>query len=357
MASASDDAGPVAPGLSRRVFFQVSGAASLAAVATACGAGGALGGSAASSRSLSVACQPGGYAERTGIAQLFTKQTGTTVTLNQLPYDGLYSRVSSQLSSGTPSLDAAAPDAVWLPASAAKLLPLQELFTPAVNADLPAATLDGSQVGGHYAGDARVDQREGFGTTAWTWSRTKRSGARSSRGPARTVHRRRHGSSSPPRPRSSPAAAWTAPRPRATRRPSGLPTPARRGSDVYSNLNDQHQAGLSGASRVSLPGPPAALLASQNLVTAGALKAPRRAGLQDRIVLAGFDDFLLAGILTPAITVITQDAAQSGCPAARLPSARLDGDDSPPRTQVVHSGRIACGPGGIRFAPAVAASR
>jgi LacI family transcriptional regulator, galactose operon repressor len=125
----------------------------------------------------------------------------------------------------------------------------------------------------------------------------------------------------------------------------------------YSNLNDQHKIGPSGAGMVGLPGPPAALLASQDLVTAGAVKAPRRPGSQDRTVPAGFDDIPLAGILTPAITVITQDAAQSGCPAARLLPARLDGDDPPPRIQVGHTGRIARGPGEIRPAPAVAASR
>ena len=91
-------------------------------------------------------------------------------------------------------------------------------------------------------------------------------------------------------------------------------------------------------------------------VTTG-LPVPEVRQARAEAVLAGFDDFPLAGILTPAITVITQDAAQSGCLAARLLSARLDGDDSPPRTHVVHMGRIARGPRQIRPAPAVAASR
>jgi multiple sugar transport system substrate-binding protein len=155
MASASDDAGPVARGLSRRGFLQVSGAAGLAAVATACGAGGGGGGGGgggSSSKSLSVVCESGGYAELTAIAQLFKKQTGTTVTLNQLPYAGLFNRVSSELSTGALSFDVAALDAIWLPTFGAKLLALDELFTPAVKADLFAATLDEGQINGHYVG-------------------------------------------------------------------------------------------------------------------------------------------------------------------------------------------------------------
>lgn len=151
MASANGDAGPVARRLSRRGFLQIGGAAGVAAVATACGAGGAGGGS-SSGKSLSVVCESGGYAELTGIAKLFKQQTGTTVTLNQLPYAGLFSRVSSELSTGALSFDVAALDAIWLPTFGAKLLVLDELFTPAVKADLFAATLDEGQVGGHYVG-------------------------------------------------------------------------------------------------------------------------------------------------------------------------------------------------------------
>ena len=130
----------------------MGGAAGLAAVATACGAGGGGGGGGSSSKSLSVVCESGGYAELTAIAELYKTQTGTTVTLNQLPYAGLFNRVSSELSTGSLSFDVAALDAIWLPTFGAKLLALDELFTPAVKADLFPATLDEGQVGGHYVG-------------------------------------------------------------------------------------------------------------------------------------------------------------------------------------------------------------
>ncbi len=149
MTSASEARDTAGAGLSRRGFLQASGIAGLAAVATACGAGT---NSSSSAKSLSVVCESGGYAELTSIAKLFKKKTGTTVTLNQLPYNGLFSRVSSELSTGALSFDVAAIDAIWLPTFAARLLHLDELFTPAVKADLFAATLDEGQIGGHYVG-------------------------------------------------------------------------------------------------------------------------------------------------------------------------------------------------------------
>ena len=56
----------------------------------------------------------------------FTKETGTRVTFVELPYDGLYNRLNSELSSGTVSFDVAAMDAVWLPAFKDGVAPLDE---------------------------------------------------------------------------------------------------------------------------------------------------------------------------------------------------------------------------------------
>ncbi len=126
---------------------------------------------------------------------------------------------------------------------------------------------------------------------------------------------------------------------------------------IRHGLRTTEAAMQAAAEIVSLPDPPTALFASQNLVTIGAVKALRRAGLQDKIALVGFDDFPLADTLTPGITVITQDATQLGRLAARSLFARLDGDNSPARTHVVPTGMIVRGSGEIRPAPAVAASR
>ncbi len=81
--------------------------------------------------------------------------------------------------------------------------------------------------------------------------------------------------------------------------------------------------------------PPSALFTGQNLVTIGAIKGLRQHGLQHRVALVGFDDFLLADLLEPAVSVIVQDPATLGHTAAELLFQRLDGDHSPSRHVVV----------------------
>jgi LacI family transcriptional regulator len=107
---------------------------------------------------------------------------------------------------------------------------------------------------------------------------------------------------------------------------------------------------------IGLPDPPTALFAAQNLITIGTVKALRQAGVQDRIALVGFDDFVLADVLVPGITVITQDVARLGRLAAQLLFARLDGDDSPPRTHIVPASLVVRGSGEIRPVARIAAS-
>ena len=53
--------------------------------------------------------------------------------------------------------------------------------------------------------------------------------------------------------------------------------------------------------------PPTALFAAQNLITQGAVRSLRRLGMQREIALVGFDDFPMADVLDPAITVVAQD--------------------------------------------------
>jgi LacI family transcriptional regulator len=134
---------------------------------------------------------------------------------------------------------------------------------------------------------------------------------------------------------------------------AGLPVDPR---VVRHGLRSVGEAMQAATDLVSLPDPPTALFASQNMVTIGAVKALRRAGLQDKIALVGFDDFMLADVLMPGITVITQDAVQLGRLATQLLFARLDGDDSPPRTHVVPTGMVVRGSGEIGPAPSMAAS-
>jgi LacI family transcriptional regulator len=118
------------------------------------------------------------------------------------------------------------------------------------------------------------------------------------------------------------------------------------------------EAAMAAASElIGLPDPPTAVFASQNLVTIGAVRALHWAGVQDGVALVGFDDFLLADVLVPGITVVTRDPAQLGRLATQLLFTRLDGDDSPTQTHVMPTGMITRGSGEIRPAPSVAVSK
>jgi len=93
--------------------------------------------------------------------------------------------------------------------------------------------------------------------------------------------------------------------------------------------------------------PPTALFTAQNLVTIGALKALRRLGLQREVALVGFDDFLLADLLDPPVTVVAQDPHTMGEWAAKRLFRRTDGDASPFTTEVVPTRLVIRGSGEI----------
>jgi LacI family transcriptional regulator len=92
--------------------------------------------------------------------------------------------------------------------------------------------------------------------------------------------------------------------------------------------------------------PPTALFAGNNLITAGVLSALRRHGTR-RVGLVGFDDFALADLVDPPVTVIAQDAEALGRRAAERLFARLAGDLGPPVTEVQPTRLIARGSGEV----------
>lgn len=77
--------------------------------------------------------------------------------------------------------------------------------------------------------------------------------------------------------------------------------------------------------------PPTAVFAGRNILSVGAIRALRSLDLSHRVALVGFDDFPLADLMTPALTVIRQDVRSIGRQAAELLFARIEGDRSPPR--------------------------
>lgn len=95
------------------------------------------------------------------------------------------------------------------------------------------------------------------------------------------------------------------------------------------------------------PEPPTAIFASQNLITIGASRTLRLQGLENRIALIGFDDFPLADLLRPGISVIAQNSEAMGRLAAEILFRRLDGDQAPTHTHTVHTTLIPRGSGEI----------
>ncbi|HMN29415.1 MAG TPA: LacI family DNA-binding transcriptional regulator [Caldilineaceae bacterium] len=93
--------------------------------------------------------------------------------------------------------------------------------------------------------------------------------------------------------------------------------------------------------------PPTALFTAQNLITIGAIRALQKTALQHKVALIGFDDFLLADLLEPPVSVIAQDPMLLGKSAAELLFARLQGDRQPSQQIVIPTQLIARGSGEI----------
>ncbi|MFI7100670.1 LacI family DNA-binding transcriptional regulator [Streptomyces sp. NPDC050161] len=92
--------------------------------------------------------------------------------------------------------------------------------------------------------------------------------------------------------------------------------------------------------------PVTALFAGNNRVT---VTVVRVLGEHPRpVALVGFDDFELADLVRPAITVVAQDPARIGRTAAGLLFRRLDGTDEAPRRVEIPTRLIARGSGEIR---------
>lgn len=134
-----------------RVLVAAAAVSAAALALSGCGAGGG-GETGGGSDELTVVVEGGGKAELQPIADLYKEETGTEVTLVELPYAGLYDRISSELQAGEPSFDVAALDAIWLPAFAPGLAPLDDLFTDDVQADLFGGLVSESQVDGTFVG-------------------------------------------------------------------------------------------------------------------------------------------------------------------------------------------------------------
>ena len=69
--------------------------------------------------------------------------------------------------------------------------------------------------------------------------------------------------------------------------------------------------------------------------------------LSTKVALIGFDELAVAELVNPPVSVIRQDTYEIGARAIDLLLARLDGDGSPIRVEVVPSTLVARGSGEI----------
>ncbi|WP_205859600.1 LacI family DNA-binding transcriptional regulator [Phycicoccus flavus] len=99
---------------------------------------------------------------------------------------------------------------------------------------------------------------------------------------------------------------------------------------------------------LDLDDPPTAVFAGRNILTEGAVRALRDRGLQHTVALVGFDDFPLADLLDPGISVVRQDVGRIGAVVAERLFARIDGDPEPPVHLVVDTEVVPRGSGEIR---------
>ncbi len=99
---------------------------------------------------------------------------------------------------------------------------------------------------------------------------------------------------------------------------------------------------------LELDDPPTAIFAARNLLSVGAFRALAEVGREREIALVGFDDFPLADLLSPGLTVVRQDVARIGTTVAEMLFARIDGDTSPPQHVVFEPSLVSRGSGEIR---------
>ena len=116
---------------------------------------------------------------------------------------------------------------------------------------------------------------------------------------------------------------------------------------VREGLHDEESARLAALELFASDDPPTAIFSSQNLVTIGVMRALKELGASKRVALVGFDDFTLADMMEPGITVIAQHPERIGKLAAERLLARIDGDRTAPTTYVVPSELILRGSGEI----------
>jgi LacI family transcriptional regulator len=105
---------------------------------------------------------------------------------------------------------------------------------------------------------------------------------------------------------------------------------------VRHNVHSQEKAVAACAELLTAADPPSALFTARNEITTGAVRALRALGLDGSVALIGFDDFELADLLQPSITVVAQDPVAMGRLGTELLLSRIgSGPDFTPTRHVI----------------------
>ena len=102
---------------------------------------------------------------------------------------------------------------------------------------------------------------------------------------------------------------------------------------IVTDVRSIEQARAVATAMLDAQQPPTAFFAGQNLLTMGVVYALRDRDLSRRVALVGFDDFDLADVLDPPVSVVAQDLEAIGQRAAALLFERIDGYDGPTRLE------------------------
>jgi LacI family transcriptional regulator len=116
---------------------------------------------------------------------------------------------------------------------------------------------------------------------------------------------------------------------------------------VRHDLHSEEMARAACLDLLTGPNPPSALFTAQNRITVGAIHALRALRRERSTALIGFDDFELADLLQPAVTVVAQDPVAMGKLSAELLLKRIASHGSAPARYVIPTRLITRGSGEI----------
>ncbi len=116
---------------------------------------------------------------------------------------------------------------------------------------------------------------------------------------------------------------------------------------VRHDLHSEEMARAACLELLTGPNPPSALFTAQNRITVGAIHALRTLRRERSTALIGFDDFELADLLQPAVTVVAQDPVAMGKLSAELLLKRIASHGSAPARYVIPTRLITRGSGEI----------